>query len=499
MDTVQPQPLTSPSFEGAKAPESGGLGILLTTAIFIGILVGLSKMADIQTIKNNWPDYRCRPDVMLFAGLYGHDAAENLQFCLKNGFDERAKAAMGPMFTFLKKFVDILLVLLNSINSIRMIFATIIGSVTRIFTEFSTRIQAFFNQVQSSVIRIKFLMGRIFAVVYSILFMAMSGIKATSNFGNTFLFKFLDTFCFDPDTLVEIESPMVAGDFQSTSSKRSIPIRDVRIGDVFSKSGDRVTATFQFMADGQPMVRLPGDIIVSTNHYLLHNRTWIQAKDHPDALPIQPWEGGVSRPLICLNTESHSFPIGKYTFRDYDETSEADDATMRSVLQSLNGEMITRTELYTNYDTCCGGATKIKLASGVSIPASSITLGTPLTQGTVYGVVVKECKEICIVQGHCVTPGTAIWNEHEKKWMRACDMADTQLLPIPGKCYSFIVSPSACIETESGLMMRDYVEVHSPDTEAAYTKAFAAMSASADRSASADTSALQAEELPALR
>jgi hypothetical protein len=32
--------------------------------------------------------------------------------------------------------------------------------------------------------------------MYSIIFMGMSGIKAMDNFGNTFLFKFLDTFCF---------------------------------------------------------------------------------------------------------------------------------------------------------------------------------------------------------------------------------------------------------------------------------------------------------------
>jgi hypothetical protein len=312
-------------------------------------------------------------------------------------------------------------------------------------------------------------MGRIFAIVYSILFMAMSGIKATTNFGNTFLFRFLDTFCFDPDTKVLIES------------KGLIPIREVQIGDRFAKTSDRVTATFQFMADGQSMVKLPGDILVSTNHYLLHKGQWIQARQHPEAVPAASWSGGSARPLICLNTESHSFPIGDYTFCDYDETSVADDETMRSVLHSLNAKQSSRETPYTNYDTCCGGATKIKCASGESTPASQIQLGIHLTHGTVFGVVVKECKEICVVKGHCVTPGTAVWSDTSHQWVRACDIATVQTLPIPGKCYSFVVSPSACIETESGLLFRDYVEVHSPDTEKAYTKA------------------LQAEELPALR
>ena len=49
-------------------------------------------------------------------------------------------------------------------------------------------------------------MGRVFATMYAVIFMGLSGIKATTNFGNTFLFKFLDTFCFDPDTKVILKN-----------------------------------------------------------------------------------------------------------------------------------------------------------------------------------------------------------------------------------------------------------------------------------------------------
>ena len=36
--------------------------------------------------------------------------------------------------------------------------------------------------------------------------------------------------------------------------------------------------------------------------------------------------------------------------------------------------------------------------------------------------------------------------------------------------YSFVVTPSASIITHHGLTIRDYVEVHSPDSKDAYTK-----------------------------
>jgi hypothetical protein len=193
------------------------LGFLLTTLIFIGVLVGFQKLLNVEKIKKNWEQYRCRPDVMLMAGLYGHDASENLEYCLKNGFDKRASNVIGPFYTYLSSFTGVLLTFLSNINSLRMTFATLVGSVSQVFSEFSQRMQALLYRFQTSAIRIRFLMGRVFATMYAIIFMGVSGIRATTNFGNTFLFKFLDTFCFDPDTRVEIDV------------KGEIPIKDVKI------------------------------------------------------------------------------------------------------------------------------------------------------------------------------------------------------------------------------------------------------------------------------
>jgi hypothetical protein len=432
------------------------LGLLLMTLIFIGALVGFSKLIDVQEVKGNWPKYRCRPDIMLTAGLYGHDANENLEFCLKNGFDSRAKEAMGPFYTYLGSFVGILTTLLKSINSIRMIFATIVGSVTQVFGEFSQRMQAFFYRIQTTAIRMKFLMSRIFATMTAIIFMGTSGLKAASNFGNTFLFRFLDTFCFPPETPVRI------------CKRGIIPIKDVKIGDVFEDTNDQVTSTFQFMADGQEMVWLPGNVEVSTNHFLLHNGKWIQAREHPDAKPAGWWNGGIQRPLICLNTTTHKFPIGSFIFRDYDESSEADMETMEHILTQLNGQKDS-TAGFVNYDTCCHGDTKIRTAYGV-IPAKDISLYTPLTHGRVVGLVKKEVYDICLYNDTVLTPGTAVWDSITHKWKRVSQLVPVKHMDHPITMYSFVVSPSATIETESGLIFRDYVEIHSPDSEIAYAK-----------------------------
>ena len=448
------------------------LGILLTTLIFIGVLVGSSFMINITEVKKNWGTYRCRPDVMLMAPLYGQDSAQNLEFCLKKGFDDRAATATSPFYTYLASFTGVLSTLLGGINSTKMIFATIVGTATTVFSQFSQRIQALFYRVQITAIRMKFLMSRVFASMYGIMFMGLSGIKAGQNFGNTALWGFLDTFCFDPDTLIFVKGSGL------------IPIKNVEIGDVL-EGGEKVTATFQFAADGQAMVKL-GDVLVSTNHYLLapgkvQGVKWIQAKDHPDARIAGEWSGGLERPLICLNTDTHSFNIGGYVFKDYDETSEGDKEAMEEVMKMLNGlhspSASVDSAMGCDPETIlkCPGSPGSTDCTGSSfnkcIKAKDIILGDELSHGKVAGIVKKLTTAVCYYKGERFSPGTSIWCEEENKWMRASELAVPFIENTPAVFLSFIVSPSATIETESGLMFRDYVEIHSPDLEKPYANA----------------------------
>ena len=435
------------------------LGILLTTLILIGVLVGSSFLTHYTEIKTNWPTYRCRPDVMLMAPIYGQDPAQNLEFCLKSGFDNRASEATKPFYTYLASFAGVLTTLLGGVNSVKMTFATIVGTATTVFSQFSQRIQALFYRIQITAIRMKFLMNRIFGSMYSIIFMGKSGIQAGMNFMNTPLWGFLDTFCFDPDTPIFVKG------------YGFIPIKDVKIGDVL-EGDNKVTATFQFSANGQPMVKL-GDILVSTNHYLLHNNCWVLAKDHPDAVPAGTWSGGTERPLICLNTDTHTFNIGAYTFKDYDETSEGDEESMKQVTQMLNGDKIPLTTNSSHPDSTmgCDPETMIKCPAFKFKKAKDLVLGDELSHGTVSGIVKKLTKSVCHYKGEMFAPGTSIWCEEDNKWIRASEMIKPYAFDKPQVFVSFIVSPSACIETVSGLVFRDYMEIHSPDLEKPYAEA----------------------------
>lgn len=437
--------------QGQEAPRSF-FAIIFTSLLLTMILFGCSKVGDYYTVVQNWSEYRCQVEIMFLASLFGHDTMENLQFCLKAGFDNRASSSVAPFYGILTGFTKTLMTLLSSINSIRMVFATLVGSISQVFSEFTGRIEALMYRIQYSAMRMKFLMSRIFGTMYSIMYMGMSGIKASQNAVNTLPFKFL-TFmsCFRPETLVNIEH------------RGAIEIRDVKIGDVFDVfdvTNIRVTGIVTMMGDGQEMIDI-GGCHVSGNHYIKEG-TWKYARDSAFGTKIAPWNGSATRPLISLNTSTHTLPIGPFLFSDYHETEDADTATMVRVLARLNGHS-TQTEGltdHTNYITGVAPSTEIVLDDGTFCPAHSITLGMKLRHGTVLGIIVRECSTFSVHKGERFGYATAIWKD---SWTRG-DLDDTT----PGLCINFAIESSATIETRGGTLFRDMFEIHDMDVEETY-------------------------------
>jgi hypothetical protein len=436
------------------------LVFLIITAIlfsgFVLVLLGSST----KEIADNWPKYRCSPSVMPFAGFYGHDTGENFQFCIKNIFEGQADSLLGPFGAVLATFIGTLSTLIESANSMRIQMATLVGGVSNITSDLQDRITQVMFRVQITATRMKMLIGRLFATFYSMIYMSMSGITAVTNMGDTFLFGFLDTFCFPPETPVNM-----------IGYSDPIPISAVKIGDRFEDTGSEVTATFSFLSDGQEMVRFPDGVEVSTNHYVDYNGTWIQARYHPKAKAIGPWTGGLARPLICLNTSDHTLSVGKQIFLDYDETKDGDELTMKMVEQQINNLMNQEISPVTDYSPSISATTHLRLADGTTQPAAAIQLGTRLPTGKVVGCIQKLVTHSCIHGDDLIHDSTLCWSD--TRWVRVATLYPIRELETPQIFYSFIVAPSSTIELASGLTLRDYIEILSPDTESVYAQKIA--------------------------
>ena len=304
----------------AAGPSYFVIGIAVIIAIIV-ITIGY-QIVNYNKIKNNWQKYRCDISVLPFASFYGQSADDNFNYCMKNMMASRVGSFLGPLAPIITSIVSGMIVIMNSINSIRLQFATLFTGIGMFFNEFSQRFNLVMNQIKVTGVRMQYLFNRLFSTFISIIFMGASGITAGMNFGDTALFGFLDLFCFDPATLIDI------------SGRGTIPVTDVMLGDVCS-DGSVITSLYRFYSRGQPMVRFAAgaaagagadagnQITVSTNHYMKNAEDrWIRCEDHEDAVPAGTWD--TAKPLICFDTNTHRIPIGGYVFSDYDETNASD-------------------------------------------------------------------------------------------------------------------------------------------------------------------------------
>jgi len=300
-------------------------------------------------------------------------------------------------------------------------------------------------------------MYRVYGTMFAVMYMGISAQTGIANFGDTFIFKFLDTFCFPPEQEIILDNGV------------TLPISDVNVNDILF-GGHRVETIYRFAADGQEMVKLSNDVQVSSNHFLKYKGKWIMAKDHPDATHSSPWSGGIERPLICLSTNTHIIPVDMYTFADYDETDEANAFTQGWVDTSLNGRRKDSPHPDVSYEIGSPSQIMVKTLAGYKA-LHEIKLGDKITErDTVVGIQISETSEFCrLPDGPLVARGSLIWNTKKDEWSRAYSFLP-EASSYNTETIALFVSPGAKYELEGGHIIRDAMEVYSPDTKKAYAE-----------------------------
>ena len=434
------------------------LAFMILLIILFGVIYnGLSFANEIQRIKDNWAEQRCNPMIMPFASQFGYNTSENFQFCMGKIFNIHSASYTDSFGSITSRFTGLLTSIFSSISSMRNVIATLGGGINVVFQEFTDRISLFFFKLRMNAIHLKMMFGRIYAILFSVMYMGMSGITGISSFTNTFLFSFLDTFCFPGDTLITVADNV-------NNTIKQVPIKDIKIGDVLLPGDCRVTSTFSFYAKGQPMVKI-GSIVVSTNHYMYFQGKLIKAGEHPYAIHLGHWASNDY--LYCLNTSNHIIPVGIMDFLDYDETGKADKETMQFVENRINATSLpVKQNNFTEYGFAIDENEQIWTKSGRKA-IKDVVIGEKLTTGSeVVGFIRKEVSEICTVFGMKITPSTLYWNS--KKWVRIGEHFPIEKVKM--EFISLIVTPNSQIELSNGLYVRDYMELCSPDTETYYSK-----------------------------
>lgn len=447
---------TAPVIPSVKYP------VPYMTAFFVillavGIAFVIEYASNFSDIQKNWPKYRCQPQMMPLAGLFGYNLNENFEFCLQQVIQKSTKGVTAPFTTGMFGFTNVLSNLMESANSFRVMLSTLVGGVIKIISEFKSRMTALMGRIKLTAGRMKAMMYRIYGTMFAVIYMGISAQTGILNFGDTFIFKFIDTFCFPPEQPIILESG------------ESIHISEILVNDIL-QGGHRVETIYKFAATGQEMVEL-GNTLVSSNHFVKLNDSWVMAKDHPDARVAEPWSGGPERPLICLTTHDHILPIGDYTFADYDETDEANAETQAWVDSALNGRKKTTPHPCVSYEVGCPSATMVKTLTGFK-PLYEIKLGEKLTEtDTVIGIQVSELSEFSRLSNtQRIARGALIWDPTKGVWARAYSILPDAISG-PTEVIALFVYPGAKYELQGGFIVRDAMEVYSPDTKKLYAEA----------------------------
>jgi hypothetical protein len=194
------------------------------------------------------------------------------------------------------------------------------------------------------------------------------------------------------------------------------------------------------------------------------------ARDHPDANSIEEWNGGKDRPLFCLTTHDHILPVGNYIFADYDETDEANAITQGWVDTSLNGKRKDTPRPDVSYEVGSPSNVRVKTINGFK-PLCEIRLGDKISEtDTVVGIQISETNEFCTLQNsQKIARGALLWNSTRGEWLRAYATRPITI-SIPVETIALFVSPGAKYELEGGYIVRDAMEVYSPDTKKSYAE-----------------------------
>ncbi len=431
-------------------------GWLFFISIALGSLFAFLMFGvNLADVAKNWPKYRCNPLVIPFASFYGYNTSENFNFCVQGLMKNRMGTFTGPFATILGSFATSLMIILQSVNSIRLMLATLYGGITKTFQEITTKFQGLISQLAVSRDRTKMMMNRMMSIFYAVVYAGTAGMTAGMNFSRTSLFGFLNTFCFAPETLITLENGS------------RIPIKDVQVG-MLLKSRATVTAVYQIQADGQSMRKMEGNeqtIYVSSNHYIKLFGKWLLASDHPKTDPAGNWSGGWARPLICLDTTTHEIEIDGIIFSDYQETDATDHATMKLVDERLNNgrkQMPLPDEV--RYEPGVLDSQTIIMKDGSLKAARSIKLGDTLKTGQVYGIVERYSMDLYEFPNLKVTGATSIWNQDTHAWERAAVYPNGTKVPGLHLTRHFLVPGQATVATPFHIV-RDCLEVHSPDME----------------------------------
>ena len=413
---------------------SGSLILFIIITLIVILLISyFQTIINIQPIIHDWPNQRCKPTIIPFAGLInppdGVSASDyttqNFNYCTQNILSNTTATAVQPLSFITNSLKTVNDSIKSSIQSIRGMFDKIRTSMQNVaeeimgrlinvmiplmqmiisFKDLGSKVQgtmtAGLYTLLGSYFTLQTLMGSIAQIIISILTTLSITITAfwlvPATWGaavaNTAIYTAIaipmsiilafmsDSLhikgysipqikCFDKNTLIKMND----------GTKKQII--DINVGDILFNN-NKVTAKIKVEREGSIMYSL-NDIIVSDSHIVKYKNNWVAVSKHPQSIKCNLNYNEDF--LYCLNTAKKIIEINNMVFTDWDEIYD------HSLYKVINNNImpIKNAENIHNYlDYGFSPVTKIKLLKNKEVNINNIKISDVLENGEiVYGIV----------------------------------------------------------------------------------------------------------------
>jgi hypothetical protein len=416
------------------------LFILITITLFV-LCSYCFVMINVEPIKNDWINQRCKPSIIPFAGLINSPEGmsstdftkENFDYCVQNIIKDVTGNAAQPL-TFITTMLNALFdKIKQALDGIREMINKIRLQIQAITEEIMGRIINITIPLQQIIIGLKDVLSKIQGTMTAGLY-TLLGAYYTLNSLMGAIAQFIVTIlialgvmiaalwivpftwgaaAFNTGIFLLISVPMALIltfmiKVLKVQSNLKIPkikcfdkntllkmndgsektIFDIEVGDILMNNNE-VTGKIKVETIGSEIYNLNG-IIVSNSHIVKYNNTWMHVSEHPFAKKIEFYDEPY---LYCLNTSSKIIVINDICFTDWDEIFNNNINKFNTLLCIKFNNWKEKYKFKTNdihkyFDGGFIGSTLIKLKNGTKKIIKNIEVGDILENDeNVYGLV----------------------------------------------------------------------------------------------------------------
>ena len=160
----------------------GSLILFIVITIVVILLVSyFHTMTNIQPIINDWPNQRCKPTIIPFAGLITHPegvtaseyTSQNFTYCTQNILSNITGFAVEPLTFITNVLQQLANTIQQSIQSIRAMFDKVRNSMQQVSEEIMGRLMNIMTPLMQIIISFKDLIGKIQGTMTAGLFLSL--------------------------------------------------------------------------------------------------------------------------------------------------------------------------------------------------------------------------------------------------------------------------------------------------------------------------------------